>query len=468
MPQFLPLVSSGLLHPKKRDSAYARQIVYLNYGLVALGARLRDSGFDVTIYHGGYHDPLARARDIGSRLDDDGLLLLSLPSFYSIPWAIRFCEAIMALCPRAQVIAGGRWVVDRNQRWLHRHLPTVKRFVPGIADDSIDRVVARALETRPLKDTKSPFPPLLDYSLLDECKEFTPSVEQSRGCGRGCAFCSEKGQSLQTASPVSVADNLVALTNVYGDHSNCYMEASRFEPDQAWVDAFCRAYSDRECMVRWRCEVRMDGLSAASLDALSKHGLAVLDCGLESASSTQLIRMQKTHDVRTYLSRARELLRVSYDCGVWAKINVMLYPGETHDTIAETFDWLDSVRQYVKGISAYPLVVYGPNATGASFLKSVTEFGAMPLDDGLMGKGFVQLHLSKEIDAPSSIAEANAISRAFMSSEDYWDLKSFNYFRKSYTKGKFLEDLEHIDVGELPFKHPPRPYQPDIAMDSPI
>ena len=442
------LVSAGLAHPKKRDHLYARQMLYLNYGLLGLGSRFRAAGHDVRIYHGTYDEPAAFADRLVASADIRNILLLSLPSYHCLPWAATFTRRIKRLLPATRLIAGGRWVVDGNERWLASRLEAVDRFVPGMADD---RAVSLVSPNSPA-DGPGPALPVLDYTLLNEFSEFTPSIEYSRGCGRGCRFCCESHRPTMTiANPVAVAEQLQKTVVVYGEPVNFYMEASIFDPSDSWIETFCEEYRNRGCLSQWRCETRVDALSPTRIEALSQHGMRAVDLGLESGSPRQLRRMAKTRDAKRYLQDAVTFLKACCDCGIMVKVNVMLYPGETPDTIRETEDWLEQYRPYITGISSYPMVIYGPTSAARDFLEELKPLGVTAIPGMLESQGYTYLNLSRSIDHSRALAEAERLSRGFMTAQSYWALKHFNYFRRSYTKSQFFRDIEAIPDEKLPF-----------------
>jgi len=163
--------------------------------------------------------------------------------------------------------------------------------------------------------------------------------------------------------------------------------------------------------------------------------------------------MRKTPNPAAYLRQASELMAALSDNGIMPKINLLLYPGEDEKSLDETCAWLDKHRPHIKGISAYPLIVYGPGQRTKEFLDDLrTRFGTEPVGETLSQNGFTHLHLTRSLDHDASIAHAERISREFMTADDYWDLKHFCYFRRSYSRGQFFADIASISEDELPFK----------------
>lgn len=106
-------VSAGMLSPKKRDHALARRQLYLNYGALSLATTLELAGYDVALLHGEHRAP----KDVLKQLEQAGQfpsiypLMVSIPSFYALPWAQAFCKLAKASDPHCR---------DRGRRPLGR------------------------------------------------------------------------------------------------------------------------------------------------------------------------------------------------------------------------------------------------------------------------------------------------------------------------------------------------------------
>lgn len=180
----LILISSGMLVPKKENGS---ENIYLNYGLLGLGTILKQNGFDVVMYQGDYKAP----EEIYHMIKDKkGMVLLSVPSFLAVEWAVRFT----ALIHDRKIVCGGRWVIDNNHEWIKQKLPYVDFFSFGCPDDVIHQLVIeenwKKFENISLQYTKT-FD-RLDYTILYNFKEYQPVIEICISCGSGCEFCLEK------------------------------------------------------------------------------------------------------------------------------------------------------------------------------------------------------------------------------------------------------------------------------------
>ena len=459
-------ISSGLLAPKKADHAYARKHRYLNYGLLTLATLLHKQGYAVRLFHGGFGHPEAFADAVFAEYPDFGgfPLFLSLPSYLAIGWAQRFSRRVRSLCLDVRIIIGGRWVVGEDGAWIRARLPECDLVVYGTAEQRVlDLLDVRQWPGIPYTDRSLlPGPPSawsgqvdLQYDLNDDFSEFTPSVEVSRGCGMGCSFCEERTAKLTALRrPESVVRAMQKAVGLYRDEGlHFYLEASWFKPTASWAREFAQEYLQDGLKTLWRCETRVDALQAAILPDLARSGLRVIDLGLESASASQLIRMNKTRDVSRYLRRASELLHRCTDLGIWPKVNVMLYAGETEETITQSREWLDQHRKCIKGVSVGAVTVYGHDRQAHQYMTELSAFGASPVDASSIDReGYASLHLSRDVDYDRSRAISSEIARDHMNDRDYYDLKAFSYLPRGYTYGDFRKDLAGATDDDLPFR----------------
>ena len=458
-------ISAGMLAPKKEDNILARQHLYLNYGLVGLASILHTKGMPTVVHHGNFAQPEAFA----SRLCEDGTLeteyplMLSIPSSFAFAWAQRFCKAIRRLKPELKIVAGGKWAVGTDGNWVKQKIPQIDLVVYGDAERRIEALVhPEYWKTVPYTSASGPTGaesplvefPSLNYSLMPDFRHYQPIIEVSRGCGLGCAFCLEKDVPLGSLmAPARIRDALSGYYDLYGSRRlNSYFQSSFFRPSTKWAEEMVNTKQEHGLSTAWRTETRVDSLSPKQLEILSRAGLKIVDLGLESASPRQLLAMDKTSQPAVYLKRAGELLKACSEFGIWAKVNVLLYAGETEDTINETVEWLHKNADYIKGVSVNPLFVYRFGPESVRYVSGLRSIGASPVEaDALERDGFARMHLSRSIYFERSLQMASEIRRQFMSARDYFDLKSFSYFPRGFTYSAFLSACANSDRDKLPF-----------------
>ncbi len=446
-------ISAGQLSTKKANNRLNRRNQYLNYGLLSLASVLKRSGLAPIVIHGHFSAPSETLRTaLTYGLVESSLpILLSIPSFYAIAWAREFMAEAKALLPSLRFIVGGRWVIGNRPDLLKSMLPEADLIIPGLAED---RIVELLTGAKVLHVGEAPKglsnASCLDYSLLHHRHLYQPSIEIARGCGMGCSFCQEKDEKLQPLKAPGIlvdelkstllADDLIEMTP--------YFETSMFVPNKRWADGLGAALEQAGMAIKWRTEGRVDSIKPELIPALTASGMSVLDLGLESASPTQLLRMQKTRDPEKYLERASRLLLACAANKVKVKVNILLFAGENDDTITQTLDWLEEHQDCIYGVSASPVIVFGwPNEADA-YLNTLAQFGATR--DHSPCSGVTHINLNERVNYEDSLALARLISSRFMRAGRYYKLKSFSYFPRTYGFNDFLLDMAQ-DAGAHSF-----------------
>jgi len=448
-------VSAGMPAPKKRDHPLARRQLYLNYGALSLATMLKATGVETMLVHGEHRAPTDIAHELlaAGALPSSLPVMVSIPSFYALPWAQEFCRIVRLVDPAARIVVGGRWVVGPDVEWLRAKLPEADILVPGLGEPVIASLLTDAPDLRRLAAPTPDF--TLDYTLVTDHLRYQPSVETSRGCGMGCAFCEERDIRLEKLrAPERIVNAMSEVQAQYGGGEiRPYLQASMFAPNAQWSAAFAAATAERGLRIAWRTESRVDALLPAAIEQLAQAGLKVLDLGLETASPTQILRMSKSKQPDRYLARASELLAACRTHGVYAKVNVLLYAGETASTLDETRRWLDDHASAISGVSVGPVVAYGPPRIAKMLLDDWEKAGASAVDPvSADATGITQVHLSRDFDAEAAEAASLELSRRYMDADDYFRLKSFSYYPRSYTRADFDQDVAGSDPSRLPFR----------------
>ena len=225
-------ISAGMLSPKKRDNILVRRQLYLNYGALSLATIVQMAGYETVLVHGEHREPDEVFNDLCAvgRFPSKYPLMLSIPSFYALSWAQKFCQLAKAADPCCRIVVGGRWVVGPDIAWFRTLLPEADELAPGLSEPYIKDLLAGSIV---LQRMAVPIPNFtLNHTLVEGYQKYQPSIEASRGCGMGCLFCEERDIPIEKLGhPSTVARSLAAVQEQYnGGEIHPYFQSSMFLP----------------------------------------------------------------------------------------------------------------------------------------------------------------------------------------------------------------------------------------------
>lgn len=280
--------------------------------------------------------------------------------------------------------------------------------------------------------------PFLEFELYPEYKSFNPYVEESRGCSFGCNYCSANHMNLARIRVKSYDRFLAELKHtatLYGTDPLYPVLASTFGTR---VDNTMRIVEGmRNVGVRWTTELRADGAWPMLLDAMYESGFRIATVGLESASPEILIRMNKTKHPEQYISRARELITTSAQYpDLLLKLNVILYIGETPQTIRETLSFLLRYSCKLAAVRFSPLFGFPGSPFLRRFAESFSDCGASLVTEGYWGASHVYpVNVSRYFSFDECARLSNILEKVFTDEEVYFKANQYTYG---------LKDVEEI------------------------
>lgn len=193
--------------------------------------------------------------------------------------------------------------------------------------------------------------------------------------------------------------------------------------------------------MEWRTEIRVDGLEPEVLSILARAGLRVLDIGLESASASTLTIMNKTKGPQDYLDRASMLLRTARAASLFAKVNFLIHPGDTSETVTESWAWLQDHSEYISGISSGVTIEYPGTPLSINLPRYERLYGTAREPHPLSKWGVFNLRPSTQLSHSEAVKLATRIAQSLQTRTSFVASKSFGYLGSKPTEANVLEQL---------------------------
>jgi radical SAM superfamily enzyme YgiQ (UPF0313 family) len=261
--------------------------------------------------------------------------------------------------------------------------------------------------------------PPLRYDLYPRFQTFMPYVEESRGCYARCEYCitpftnNYRIRRKSAARILQEVDHVQDLWGTSRSGETIAMLAATFGVQLGETLELMSGLAARP--VRWSTEIRADSKLLDHLGTMNDSGISNLFVGMESASSTQLARMDKTRKAEDYLDRMRAMLAnaAQYD-NLLLKVGLLLYVGESAQTMRETLGFLLSVQEHVRWVSVSPLFVFGGTPLHKRFDEYAARYGSSLHSDGFWkASRTFPCNVSPEFDFNASVEAARFIERIF-------------------------------------------------------
>jgi anaerobic magnesium-protoporphyrin IX monomethyl ester cyclase len=294
--------------------------------------------------------------------------------------------------------------------------------------------------------------PFLNYTLFPGFSKFVPRLEESRGCPFDCWFCSNASvfsHKVRYKTPERLINELCEIHKQYGKPETLgfYLIAKNYGLNEEVTLEFAKRVSQLPFLAEWRTQSSVDVFNPEILPFLSKCGLRMLDLGLESASPKMLLLMNKTSlDPEMYLRKAEEIIKKAAQCSeTRIKINLIFYPGETAETLAETLDFLFRWRSKISGVTATPVMV-DPGAPLWHKLKYFEEnYGTRLIKNEFWDSLHIYpAHPSSELSFEQANVIATLVSKMFQTKEDYFTARKFGGLRRGTDIIEFDKHMEDV------------------------
>jgi len=183
------------------------------------------------------------------------------------------------------------------------------------------------------------------------------NIQTKRGCPCHCTYCTYpllEGRSFESRPAESVAAEVEQLAAEYGVEY-LYVVDNYFNYPAEHAEAVCRALIAHRLAMPWSCFVHPAHLEARLLALMREAGGASVELGTDSGSAAMLESLQKEMTPDQVLAASRACREAGM---AFAHYLLLGGPGETEDTLSETFDLMDRCEPtaviIMCGIRIYP------------------------------------------------------------------------------------------------------------------
>lgn len=185
-------------------------------------------------------------------------------------------------------------------------------------------------------------------------------IQTKRGCALKCIYCSYptiEGKTYQLRSAVDVVDEIESVIDRLGKVTFEFVD-STFNHPKGHAEKICEEIIRRKLQVRLRTMgVHPSAVTPKLISLMTKAGFAQIDCTPDSGSD-KMLKMLRKGFRRKKLIEVTKILKDANMPTMW--FFVLGGPGETHETLTETFDFIENhidendLVHLTEGLRIYP------------------------------------------------------------------------------------------------------------------
>lgn len=206
----------------------------------------------------------------------------------------------------------------------------------GMVDSTVMHLTKKEIDQCPLPDRDG-----FDHETYQKlCYEYTgkkkASIMMTYGCPFSCDFCSKPifGNEVRFRGLDKIFEEIEDIIS-YG-YDSLWIADDLFTYDTEFLKSFCKRLIEGKLKMSWSCLSRVDSVTDEVVKMMKNAGCNKVYFGIESGNDEVLKLMNKKIDIRRVREGVAVFNRNGIDC---AGFFIVGYPGETIETIEETFDF---------------------------------------------------------------------------------------------------------------------------------
>ncbi|RCX21015.1 radical SAM superfamily enzyme YgiQ (UPF0313 family) [Anaerobacterium chartisolvens] len=238
---------------------------------------------------------------------------------------------------------------------------TAKHFVSSAncIDITYEDILVNTNRSKPADINEMPF---MKFDLYPNYMEYSPYVEESRGCYGECEYCTNcsiNGRKYRKKESKRFLEELKYVTDIYGKDRHYPFLAAIFGVDIKNTIEICEGIKRDYGEINWVSETRVDVHWEEYIDLMYESGCRQYEVGLESASKETLRQMNKTKNPDYYLQKAESLIfNIKRFKDAQISLNFMFYAGETPETLKDDLRFLTRHMEDIGAVDFFPLIAF--------------------------------------------------------------------------------------------------------------
>ena len=347
--------------------------------LLALATSLKNNNLPVSVfdYDGEKPDNL---EDLAQRVLKENPIIIGMPLFsWEMKRVYEMTRLFRNMKPDVKIILGGAHATAIPEKVM-KEFDTIDYLFAGEADQALVDLYRYLDNSADIKSIRgmyyrsngaisrnSPWVaendintfPIPDRSIIDRYYDsgtyfraehcgITDIMVTSRGCPFDCYFCFQ----IKRGYRIRTVDNIVEEVKYLHKRgvTNIHFEDDIFTIDRKKCFQMFSEIKASNLNIKFKIRSRVDTIDSEMLTVLKNAGVDTIVYGVESGSDKILKLMNKKNTVE----QNRRAVRIAKKAGFRVYADLFIgYPGETHESIRETTEFLLKERPHAINISVF-------------------------------------------------------------------------------------------------------------------